>query len=101
MFGQGQELVAGGDILGNLNRRAIGVDEMDAGGQPPRAGRGKDWIRARLTGEFHAEPSDASATLLYDVPGDRWDLEAVSGLGLDWRSKPSGISVLVMRCSIP
>ncbi len=43
----------------------------------------KDWIRARLTGEFHAEPSDASATLLYDVMGDRWDLEVVSALGLD------------------
>jgi xylulokinase len=43
----------------------------------------KDWLRARLTGEFHAEPSDASATLLYDVAGDRWDLEVVSALGLD------------------
>ncbi len=43
----------------------------------------KDWLRARLTGEVHAEPSDASATLLYDVPGDRWDLEVVSALGLD------------------
>jgi len=43
----------------------------------------KDWIRARLTGEFHAEPSDASASLLYDVPGDRWDLEVVSALGLE------------------
>ena len=43
----------------------------------------KDWIRARLTGEFHAEPSDASASLLYDVIGDRWDLEVVSALGLD------------------
>ena len=43
----------------------------------------KDWIRARLTGEFRAEPSDASATLLYDVTGDRWDLEVVSALGLD------------------
>jgi xylulokinase len=43
----------------------------------------KDWIRARLTGEFHAEPSDASATLLYDLAGDRWDLEVVSALGLD------------------
>jgi xylulokinase len=42
----------------------------------------KDWLRARLTGEVHAEPSDASATLLYDVPGDRWDLEVVSALGL-------------------
>jgi xylulokinase len=43
----------------------------------------KDWIRARLTGEVHAEPSDASATLLYDLPGDGWDLEVVSALGLD------------------
>jgi xylulokinase len=43
----------------------------------------KDWLRGRLTGEIHAEPSDASASLLYDVPGDRWDLEVVSGLGLD------------------
>src|SRR5580698_6890047 len=43
----------------------------------------KDWVRARLTGEVHAEPSDASATLLYDVPGDRWDLEVVGALGLD------------------
>jgi xylulokinase len=42
----------------------------------------KDWLRSRLTGEVHAEPSDASATLLYDVPGDRWDLEVVSALGL-------------------
>ena len=43
----------------------------------------KDWLRARLTGEVHAEPSDASATLLYDVAGDRWDLEVVSALGLE------------------
>ncbi len=43
----------------------------------------KDWLRARLTGQFHAEPSDASATLLYDVLADGWDLEVVSALGLD------------------
>ena len=43
----------------------------------------KDWLRARLTGEVHAEPSDASATLLYDVIGDHWDREVVSALGLD------------------
>jgi xylulokinase len=43
----------------------------------------KDWLRARLTGEIGAEPSDASATLLYDVAGDRWDLEVVEALGLD------------------
>jgi xylulokinase len=43
----------------------------------------KDWLRGRLTGEIHAEPSDASATLLYDVIGDGWDFEVVSALGLD------------------
>jgi xylulokinase len=43
----------------------------------------KDWLRARLTGEFATEPSDASATLLYDVPGDRWDDDVVQALGLD------------------
>jgi xylulokinase len=42
----------------------------------------KDWLRARLAGEVHAEPSDASGTLLYDVIGDRWDLEVASALGL-------------------
>jgi xylulokinase len=54
----------------------------------------KDWIRARLTGEVHAEPSDASATLLYDVPGDRWDLEAVGALGLD-----AGLLAPLLRCA--
>ena len=43
----------------------------------------KDWLRTRLTHEVHAEPSDASATLLYDVINDRWDLEVVSALGLE------------------
>ena len=45
----------------------------------------KDWLRARLTDEVYAEPSDASASLLYDVMGDRWDREVVSALGLDAR----------------
>jgi xylulokinase len=45
----------------------------------------KDWIRARLTGAIQAEPSDASASLLYDVMDDHWDLEVVSALGLDAR----------------
>ena len=40
----------------------------------------KDWIRARLTGEFAAEPSDASATLLYDVLAQDWDVEVVAAL---------------------
>jgi xylulokinase len=43
----------------------------------------KDWLRARFTGEFLAEPSDASATLLYDVVGDGWDADVIAALGLN------------------
>jgi xylulokinase len=43
----------------------------------------KDWLRAQLTGQFVAEPSDASATLLYDILRDSWDVEVVAELGLD------------------
>ena len=42
----------------------------------------KDWLRIRLTREAAAEPSDASATLLYDLPADCWDYDAVEALGL-------------------
>jgi xylulokinase len=42
----------------------------------------KDWLRMRLTGEAAAEPSDASATLLYDLPADDWSRAAVEDLGL-------------------
>jgi xylulokinase len=42
----------------------------------------KDWLRMRLTGEVAAEPSDASATLLYDLPADDWSYEVVDHLGL-------------------
>lgn len=50
----------------------------------------KDWLRAQLTGRFATEPSDASATLLYDilgnggdVLGDGWYVEVIEALGLD------------------
>jgi xylulokinase len=43
----------------------------------------KDWLRARLTGRFATEPSDASATLMYDLVDDAWDLEVLEVLGLD------------------
>jgi xylulokinase len=42
----------------------------------------KDWLRAQLTGGFATEPSDASATLLYDVAADAWDADVLSALGL-------------------
>ena len=42
----------------------------------------KDWLRLRLTGEAAAEPSDASATLLYDLEADAWSGPVVEALGL-------------------
>jgi xylulokinase len=59
----------------------------------------KDWLRARLTGRFATEPSDASATLLYDLVNDAWDVEVLDVLGLDpaklppvlpWSGHPAG-----------
>jgi xylulokinase len=42
----------------------------------------KDWLRLRLTGVVAADPSDASATLLYDLPADAWSEEVIAALGL-------------------
>lgn len=42
----------------------------------------KDWVRFKLTGHANAEPSDASATLLYDLEKDSWSKEVVEQLGL-------------------
>ena len=47
-----------------------------------RALQPKDWLRLRLTGEAAAEPSDSSATLLYDLQSDGWAYEVVEALGL-------------------
>lgn len=45
----------------------------------------KDWLRSRLTGEapVQTEPSDASATLLYDIARDAWSVEAMTLVGVD------------------
>ncbi|MTD16938.1 xylulose kinase [Nakamurella sp. YIM 132087] len=48
----------------------------------------KDWIRAWLTGVAAGEPSDASATLLFDVLAADWDDEVVTALGIDRRLLP-------------
>jgi xylulokinase len=42
----------------------------------------KDWLRLWLTGEAATEPSDASATLLYDLLADDWAYPVVEALGL-------------------
>jgi xylulokinase len=56
--------------------------EPDAYASARWALQAKDWLRLRLTGEVAAEPSDASATLLYDLRSDRWDYPVVEALGL-------------------
>src|SRR3954449_4196644 len=48
----------------------------------------KDWIRLQLTDEVHTDPSDASATLMYDVLGGDWATDVVEALGLDTRVLP-------------
>ncbi|RCV47879.1 xylulokinase [Marinitenerispora sediminis] len=48
----------------------------------------KDWLRLRLTGAAGTEPSDASATLLWDVPADGWSAEAAAAVDLPERLLP-------------
>ncbi len=43
----------------------------------------KDYLRLRMGGEPTSEPSDASATLLYDIAGDRWSDELAEAAGVD------------------
>ncbi|GAA3742632.1 xylulokinase [Spinactinospora alkalitolerans] len=41
----------------------------------------KDWLRLRLTGRASTEPSDASATLLWDMPAGTWSGAALAAAG--------------------
>ena len=56
----------------------------------------KDWLRLRLTGEVAAEPSDASATLLYDLESDDWAYPVVEALGL----RPDLLAPLVASAAV-
>jgi len=83
-----------GPILLWLNRFEAAAMENSRWALQP-----KDWLRAGMTGIVLTEPSDASATLLYDVPGERWDTGVMAALGLDpalfaplasWAGEPAG-----------
>ena len=43
----------------------------------------KDYLRYRLTGTLATDPTDASATLLFDVPRREWAQGVVEALGLE------------------
>jgi xylulokinase len=42
----------------------------------------KDWLRLRLTGQAAADPTGASATLLFDLAAEDWSAPLVGKLGL-------------------
>jgi xylulokinase len=42
----------------------------------------KDWLRLRLTGRVAGDPSDASATLLFDLYENEWAFDVIETLGL-------------------
>ncbi len=48
----------------------------------------KDWLRLRLTGKAATDPTDASATLLYDLVEDGWAEDVVAALGLNAQMLP-------------
>jgi xylulokinase len=48
----------------------------------------KDWVRLQLTGEFATDPSDASATLLWDIPSDGWSAPACAVFGIERSQLP-------------
>jgi xylulokinase len=93
----GRELAAYRGLRGDLGRRlanppAVGMagpsllwlrdKEPGAYTSARWALQPKDWLRMRITGEAAAEPSDASATLLYDLLADDWSYAAAEDLGL-------------------
>lgn len=61
---------------------AMALADDDLAGRLAWALSPKDWLRLVLTGEPATEPSDASATLLWDVAADRWSAPALGALGV-------------------
>lgn len=57
-------------------------NEPDAVAKARWAMQPKDWLRLRMTGVPATDPSDASATLLYDIEADGWATDIVRDLGL-------------------
>lgn len=57
-------------------------NEFDMYQQARWAVQPKDWLRFKLTETLNTDPSDASATLLYDLQKDAWAFDIVQSLGL-------------------
>ncbi|GLU48522.1 xylulokinase [Nocardiopsis ansamitocini] len=48
----------------------------------------KDWLRLHLTNNAATDPSDASATLLWDMPANTWSSAAIDAAGVPGRLLP-------------
>jgi len=69
-------------VLWSDTRATKELDRYRALPDVVRSRLGNPLIRAQLTGRYAAEPSDASATLLYNVLTESWDDELVTFLHL-------------------
>jgi len=73
-----------GPVLGWLSEHEPGVVARSM-----RAVLPKDWLRSRLvTGSLVTDPSDASASLLWDVAAGDWDIDVAREVGIDQRLLP-------------
>jgi len=52
----------------------------------------KDYVRLRVTGEWHTDRSEASSTLLYDKRTDGWSDEILDAVGIDRDKLPEILS---------
>ncbi len=66
----------------------LAANEPEVVSQAVWALQPKDWLRLRLVGTAGAEPSDASATLLFDLARGCWADAVIEGLGLPARLLP-------------
>ncbi len=48
----------------------------------------KDYLRMRMTGHIHTDPSDASGTYLFDIRTRTWAAEVTEQLGIDMKLLP-------------
>jgi xylulokinase len=48
----------------------------------------KDWVRQQVTGTIACEPSDASATLMFDALTENWNEDVTAALGIPRRLFP-------------
>jgi xylulokinase len=60
----------------------LAAHEPDAMRRARWALQPKDWLRLRLTGRAATDPTDASGTLLFDLPRGAWAEDLITALGL-------------------